>query len=243
MDATCVAESPDHAPILCGCARAYALTGAATRRSELPSRSTGFTAEPSTLAYRALVSFSASDNASPLGKGGTSKPLALSSAMTASSCGTDAETLGSLTMFARGVFAISPSAARTSGRLCEGASLSGNAASTRLAREMSAASTATPLGARNRRTIGRNARVASAGASSVSVYQILADFFTPVASGVGASVGASSIARWSTSEAGSGCERRNAAGRSRGDGSGGGARVRRRREGGGEGRGALLNPS
>ena len=33
---------------------------------------------------------------------------------------------------------------------------------------------------RNRRTTGRNAWVASAGASSVSVHQILADFFKPL---------------------------------------------------------------
>ena len=46
--ATCVRESGDHAPIECGCDLAKALTGAGARRSELPSRSTGFTAEPFT---------------------------------------------------------------------------------------------------------------------------------------------------------------------------------------------------
>ena len=60
MLATCVFESLLQRPIECGCFFAYCLTDAATRRSELPSRSTGFTALPSTLAYRALMSFSAS---------------------------------------------------------------------------------------------------------------------------------------------------------------------------------------
>jgi len=52
---TCVFDSALHSPILCGFFCAKLLTGAATRRSELPSRSTGLTAEPSTLAYRALI--------------------------------------------------------------------------------------------------------------------------------------------------------------------------------------------
>ncbi len=47
--ATLVFESLAHAPILCGCERAYFLTDAGARRSELPSRSTGLTAEPLTL--------------------------------------------------------------------------------------------------------------------------------------------------------------------------------------------------
>ncbi len=49
MCATLVLESDDHAPIECGCERAYCLTEAGARRSELPSRSTGFTALPLTL--------------------------------------------------------------------------------------------------------------------------------------------------------------------------------------------------
>ena len=47
--ATCVRESPDHAPIECGWLRANALTEAGARRSELPSRSTGLTALPLTV--------------------------------------------------------------------------------------------------------------------------------------------------------------------------------------------------
>ena len=54
--ATCVVESRDHAPIECGWARAYALTEAGARRSELPSRSTGLTALPPTLAYSSRAS-------------------------------------------------------------------------------------------------------------------------------------------------------------------------------------------
>ena len=46
--ATWVAELPDHAPIECGYCRAYSFTARGARRSELPSRSTGFTAEPFT---------------------------------------------------------------------------------------------------------------------------------------------------------------------------------------------------
>ncbi len=49
MCATSVRESGDHAPIECGCVRAYCLTEAGARRSELPSRSTGLTALPLTL--------------------------------------------------------------------------------------------------------------------------------------------------------------------------------------------------
>ncbi len=48
--ATRVFESALHLPIECGCLRAYCFTAFATRRSELPSRSTGFTALPSTFA-------------------------------------------------------------------------------------------------------------------------------------------------------------------------------------------------
>ena len=46
MCATLVLESGDHAPIECGCILANCLTEAGARRSELPSRSTGFTALP-----------------------------------------------------------------------------------------------------------------------------------------------------------------------------------------------------
>ena len=46
--ATLVLESLDHAPMVCGCFLAYSLTALGARRSELPSRSTGFTAEPLT---------------------------------------------------------------------------------------------------------------------------------------------------------------------------------------------------
>ena len=49
MVATWVLESGDHAPIECGCLRAYCFTEAGARRSELPSRSTGLTALPLTL--------------------------------------------------------------------------------------------------------------------------------------------------------------------------------------------------
>jgi len=40
----------DHAPMECGCLRAYSLTAFGARRSELPSRRTGLTAEPRTFA-------------------------------------------------------------------------------------------------------------------------------------------------------------------------------------------------
>ena len=46
MCATCVREAIDHSPMLCGCLRAYSLTALGARRSELPSRRTGFTALP-----------------------------------------------------------------------------------------------------------------------------------------------------------------------------------------------------
>ena len=49
MCATFVLESGDQAPMRCGWALAYCLTEAGARRSELPSRSTGFTALPLTL--------------------------------------------------------------------------------------------------------------------------------------------------------------------------------------------------
>ena len=46
--------------ILCGCFRANAFTDPAARRSELPSRNTGFTAEPRTPANRACTARSSS---------------------------------------------------------------------------------------------------------------------------------------------------------------------------------------
>ena len=48
MVATCACESDDHDAIRWGNLRAYCLTAAGARRSELPSRSTGLTAEPFT---------------------------------------------------------------------------------------------------------------------------------------------------------------------------------------------------
>jgi hypothetical protein len=45
---TCDLESFDHSPIECGWALANDFTDAGARRSELPSRSTGLTAEPLT---------------------------------------------------------------------------------------------------------------------------------------------------------------------------------------------------
>ena len=49
MCATLVLDSGDQAPMECGWLRAYCLTEAGARRSELPSRSTGLTALPLTL--------------------------------------------------------------------------------------------------------------------------------------------------------------------------------------------------
>ncbi len=46
---TCVLESADQAPMRWGFWRAYSLTALGARRSELPSRSTGFTALPFSL--------------------------------------------------------------------------------------------------------------------------------------------------------------------------------------------------
>ncbi len=54
------AESADHSPIECGCFFAKFFTDAGARRSELPSRSTGFTALPFTESYAARAAFSAS---------------------------------------------------------------------------------------------------------------------------------------------------------------------------------------
>ena len=60
MCATLVLDSGDQAPMECGWLRAYCFTDAGARRSELPSRSTGLTAEPLTLSYRARTSRSSS---------------------------------------------------------------------------------------------------------------------------------------------------------------------------------------
>ena len=49
MESTRVLESGLQAPMVCGFLRANSFTAAAERRSELPSRSTGLTALPSTL--------------------------------------------------------------------------------------------------------------------------------------------------------------------------------------------------
>ena len=46
--ATFVWESLDHTPMRCGCFLAKFLTAPGARRSELPSRNTGFTADPLT---------------------------------------------------------------------------------------------------------------------------------------------------------------------------------------------------
>ena len=54
--ATWVLESDDHAPIEWGCFLAYSLTACGARRSELPWRSTGLTAEPITAPYRDRIS-------------------------------------------------------------------------------------------------------------------------------------------------------------------------------------------
>ena len=50
MCETCVRDAWLHSAMLCGFLRANSFTAFGARRSELPSRSTGFTALPSTLA-------------------------------------------------------------------------------------------------------------------------------------------------------------------------------------------------
>ena len=60
MCATCDFDSGFHAPSLCGFFFENAFTESGERRSEFPWRSTGFTALPRTLAYRAWIAFSAS---------------------------------------------------------------------------------------------------------------------------------------------------------------------------------------
>jgi len=58
--ATWVLDELDHAPMRCGFFLAYSLTALGARRSELPSRRTGFTAEPLMASYFALTVFSSS---------------------------------------------------------------------------------------------------------------------------------------------------------------------------------------
>ena len=58
---TCDLESFDHSPIECGCALAKDFTDAGARRSELPSRSTGLTAEPFTRSYASRAASSSGD--------------------------------------------------------------------------------------------------------------------------------------------------------------------------------------
>ena len=97
--------------ILWGFLRANRFTAAAGRRSELPSRRTGFTAEPRHFANRARSAFSSSVRGSS-GKSGRSYPFSCSSARAAWSWGTEALMLGSLMMLASGVLASFPSSVR-----------------------------------------------------------------------------------------------------------------------------------
>ena len=89
--------------------------------------------------------------------------------MAAFSCGSEAEMLGSLMMFADGSCASSPSSASASAWRCSSVSRSGNCAMIRPASEMSRVSTSTPALAAYAETIGRNEYVARSGASSVWV--------------------------------------------------------------------------
>jgi hypothetical protein len=89
--------------------------------------------------------------------------------MAAFSWGTEALMLGSLMMFASGVFASRPNSASASSIFCSSVSLSGKFAMIRPASEMSRVSTSTPSGAVNAFRIGRSDLVANAGASSVLV--------------------------------------------------------------------------
>ena len=81
----------------------------------------------------------------------------------------DAETFGSLMMFASGVVASSPSSARASPIRCSCVRRSGNTARMRPAREMSRVCTSTPAEEAKACTTGRKEYVASIGASSVRV--------------------------------------------------------------------------
>ncbi len=89
--------------------------------------------------------------------------------MASFSCGTEALILGSLMMLASGVFASSPSSPSASDTRCCSSRRSGNWARMRPASEMSRSSISIPAAPANARMIGSSERVASAGASSVSV--------------------------------------------------------------------------
>ena len=77
--------------------------------------------------------------------------------------------LGSFTILASGVLAISPNSAKSSLILRLGITLSGNWDTILPARDMSLVSTDTPAESVKALTIGRNEYVAKAGASSVKV--------------------------------------------------------------------------
>jgi hypothetical protein len=83
------------------------------------------------------------------------------------SCGIEALMFGSLMMLASGVVASSPSSASASSTRCASVRWSGNVARIRAASEMSRISTSTPAAPAKVSMTGRNAWVASAGASSV----------------------------------------------------------------------------
>ena len=77
--------------------------------------------------------------------------------------------LGNLIMLVSGSKVILPSSAKLFGTCCSGVRQSGNSAKIRAATEISLVTISTPAGAAKVRIIGRNARVAKSGASSVSV--------------------------------------------------------------------------
>ena len=89
--------------------------------------------------------------------------------MAAFSCGTEALMLGSLMMLASGFLASSPSSDSASATRCSSLKCSGNCARIRPASEMSRRSSSIAAAAVNASMIGSSERVASAGASSVSV--------------------------------------------------------------------------
>jgi hypothetical protein len=89
--------------------------------------------------------------------------------MQAINCETEALMFGSLMMLVSGLSVSRPSSARLSGSFCASLRNSGNSPITRAATEMSLSVTAMPAGAVNARTIGKKAKVASIGASSVRV--------------------------------------------------------------------------
>ena len=85
------------------------------------------------------------------------------------SWGTEALMLGSLMMLVPGSWVICPSSARLSGTFCSSVNRSGKAARMRAATEMSLVVTSISAASVKVRTTGRNASVASRGASSVRV--------------------------------------------------------------------------